>query len=88
MRKLDQVPIGIAHHNEISDDTADISWFFHQNVLCSRQRSNAVNILARFTLKSKMIEARLHFILDDDEREDWIFAFLCLRSQPNIMSPF
>ena len=86
--KFNQVPIRIAHHHEISHDPAEISWRLNQNVLLLSECRNPIDFLTRVALKSEVIEPRLHFVLHDDEHEDWIFAGIGFWTQPNVVPSF
>jgi hypothetical protein len=81
------MPVGIAHHCKVSHDAANIHGRLNQNILLSRQLSNPIDFFATVALESEVIQAGLHFILDDDQDEDWIFSRGSGRTEPDVMPP-
>ena len=53
--EFDDVPVGIAHHGEVADDTADIDGRLDQDVPLLCQLGDAIYFSARVALKSEMI---------------------------------
>jgi hypothetical protein len=64
--KLHDVTVGIAHHCEISNDTAQIDRRLNQNVLLAGELRDPIDFFARVALKTEMIQTRLYFILQND----------------------
>jgi hypothetical protein len=58
--------IGIAHHREVTDHTTDVHGRLDENVSFASKLRDSVDFLARFALKSEVIETGLHFILHND----------------------
>ena len=86
--KFNDVSIRIAHHREVTNDTAYIHRRLDQNVLLPSKLGNPIDFFPRITLKSEVIQTRLHFILDDDQNENGIFSWFGLLAEPNIVSAF
>ncbi len=80
--------IRIAHHRKVSHDPAHVDWGLNQNVLLTCQLSNPINFFTAIALKTKVIEAGFHFILHDDQNEDWIFSRRSYRTKPDIVTTF
>ena len=87
-RELNQMSVRIAHHCEVTHDSANVHRRLDENVLLPRHFSNAIDFFARVALKSEMIEAGFYFILHHDQDENRIQAGSCLRSQPNVVTTF
>ena len=86
--KFHDVSVRIAHHREISNDTSGVQRFLNQSVLLSCERGDAIDFFTRVALKPEMIETGFHFILDDYQNEDRIFARLSWRAEPDIVTAF
>jgi hypothetical protein len=86
--KLNQMTVRIANGREVADHAAYIGGRINEHVPLPREISNAINFLARITLKPEMIETRFDLILDHDQDKQWILARLGHRTKPDIMSPF
>ena len=80
------MPIRIAHHRKVANDTAYIHRRLNQNTLLPRQLSNPIDFFATVALKSEVIEAGFDFILNDHQNEDRIFSRRCSRTEPNIVT--
>jgi len=80
------VPVRIAHHCEVTNHAANIYRLLDQNVLLAGELGDPVDFFPRITLKTKVIEARLYFILHDYQNEDWIFTLLRWRAEPDIVA--
>ncbi len=85
MSKLNDVPVGISHHCEITNNPAGVDRFLHQDILAARLFDEAVDFGARVALKSKMIESRFHFVLNNNQKENGIFTRRSFRPKPDIM---
>ena len=77
--------VGIAYHSEVTDDTTYIHRCFDQNVQLSSEFGNPIDVCARVALKPEVIETGFHFILNDDQNEDWIFSRGSCRTEPDIV---
>ena len=86
-RKFHQVSIRIAHHCEVPDNAPDIDWRLDQNVLLPSQLSYSINLLARITLKPKVIQTSLYFILHNYQHEQRIFTGKSGRAEPDVVPP-
>ena len=87
-REFDDVPVRIAHHREVADDAADIDRRLDQNVLLAGKFRNAIDFSPRVALKSEVVEAGFHFVLNYDKDKNRIFSGRRLWSQPDIVPPF
>ena len=88
IRKLNHVPIRITHRGEITDHATDLSWRFDQDVPGAGEFGDSINLCARVTLKSEMIQQRFHLVLHNHQHENRIFAGRRLWSEPDIVPPF
>src|SRR6266404_2538962 len=80
--------IRIAHHRQVSHDPTHVHRRLNQNVLLTCQLSNSIYFFTAVALKTEMIEAGFHFILDDDQNEDWIFSPRSYRTEPDVVTTF
>jgi len=63
------MPVGIAHHREITDNTTNINRRLDQNVLLPGELGDAIDFVAPVALEAEVVEPRLHFILDNHQHE-------------------
>jgi len=82
------MPIRIAYHCEITDDTAQIDRWLNQDVPSSRKFGDAIDFVPRIALKSKVIELCLDFILNYHKDERWILSGRSGWAKPDVMPPF
>ena len=82
------MPVRVAHHRKVTHHTTSIYRRLHQDVLLTGLFDDSINFLLRVTLKPKVIEPRLHFILNDHQHKDWIFAGRSRRAEPDIVAAF
>src|SRR5205807_2944040 len=80
--------VRIAHHREVTHNSANIDRRFNQNVLLAREFGDSIDFLARVALKAEMIEAGLNLLLNDHENEQRVFVGSGRRTKPNIVSTF
>src|SRR6267142_5791853 len=80
--------VRIAHHRKVSHDTAYVHRWLNQSVLLTCQLSNPINFFTAVALETEVIQTGFHFILDDDQDEDWIFSRRRCRAEPDIMTAF
>jgi len=78
--------VGIAYHNEITDNATDIYRCFHQNILLSSEFGNSIHFFPTFALKAEVIETRLYFILHDHQDEYWILSWRSRRTEPDVVA--
>ena len=82
------MPVGIAHHRKVSHDAAYVHRRLNQNVLLTRLLGNAIDFFPAVTLEAEVIQTGFHFILNDNQDEDWIFFRRCSRTEPDIVTAF
>src|SRR5437016_14461470 len=63
--ELDNVPVGIAHHREVTHHAARVQRLLNQYVLLPGAPGEAIDFGARVALEPKVIETGFHFILHD-----------------------
>src|SRR6266403_6139216 len=78
--------IRIAHHRKVSHDPTYVHRRLNQNSLLTCQISNAINFFTAVALETEVIEAGPHFILHDEQNEDWIFSRRSCRAEPDIVT--
>jgi hypothetical protein len=81
------MPVGIAHHREVTDNATHINRRFNQNVLSTGEFGDAINLCTRVALKTKVIKTRFYFVLHDYQNESRIFIDSCGWPHPNVMPP-
>src|SRR5258706_635544 len=80
--------IRIAHHRKVSHDPTYVHRRLNQNVLLTCQLSNSIYFFTAVALKTEVIEASFHFILHDDQNEDWIVSPRSYRTRPDVVATF
>ena len=80
--------VRIANGREVSNDAANLSWRFDQEVLRPRNFGDFVDFCARVALETEMINSRFHFVLYHHQNERRVFAVSNWWPQPNIVSAF